>query len=207
MPIVNAFTCTGAYAVLIMSGLKRVENRSCMPVPARGRCAMSVSKKFCRKEYESLLVWLAEHGDPSVFAQLLKWDEVKSWPGCLVGTMDYDAMDRVPGNTALARECRIWNEGYPNWWLLLEHSQVACSHPLSRQCRDVAAAGRASVTRSWGAVGIAMSSDGKMWTRMSHENAVGNANRKIANDHDVTLFRLRQASIEQPKRFLNRFFG
>lgn len=114
----RAFTCTGAYAVLIMSGLKRVENRSCMPVPARGRCAMGVSKKFCRKEYESLLVWLAEHGDPSVFAQLLKWDEVKSWPGCLVGTMDYDAMDRVPGNTALARECRIWNEGYPNWWLL-----------------------------------------------------------------------------------------
>ena len=31
-----AFTCTGAYAVLIMSGLKRVENRSCMPVPAGG---------------------------------------------------------------------------------------------------------------------------------------------------------------------------
>ena len=26
--IVNAFTCTGVYAVLIMSGLKRVENRS-----------------------------------------------------------------------------------------------------------------------------------------------------------------------------------
>ena len=24
----NAFTCTGAYAVLIMSGLKRVENRT-----------------------------------------------------------------------------------------------------------------------------------------------------------------------------------
>ena len=41
--IVNAFTCSGAYAVLIMSGLKRVENRSAMPVPARGRCAMSVS--------------------------------------------------------------------------------------------------------------------------------------------------------------------
>ena len=34
--IVNAFTCSGAYAVLIMSGLKRVENRSMMPVPARG---------------------------------------------------------------------------------------------------------------------------------------------------------------------------
>ena len=70
--IVNAFTCTGAYAVLIMSGLKRTE----------------------------------------------KWDEVQSWPGCIVGTMDYDAMDRVPCNTALASECRIWNEGYPNWWIL-----------------------------------------------------------------------------------------
>ena len=39
--ISNAFTCSGAYAVLIMSGLKRVENRSMMPVPAKGRCAMS----------------------------------------------------------------------------------------------------------------------------------------------------------------------
>ena len=114
----RAFTCTGAYAVLIMSGLKRVENRSMMPVPARGRCAMSVSKKFCRKEYENLVVWLAEHCDQSAFAQLLKWDVVQSWPGCIVGTMDYDAMDRVPCNTALAGECRIWNEDYPNWWIL-----------------------------------------------------------------------------------------
>ena len=116
--IVNAFTCTGAYAVLIMSGLKRVENRSMMPVPARGLCAMSVSKKFCRKEYENLVCWLAEHCDPSALPHLLKWDEVKSWPGCIVGTMDFDAMDRVPGNTVLASECRVWNEGYPNWWIL-----------------------------------------------------------------------------------------
>lgn len=129
--IINAFTCTGAYAVLIMSGLKWVENRSMMPVPARGRCAMSVSKKFCRKEYESLVVWLAEHCDPSVFAHLLEWDEVQSWPGCIVGTMDYDAIDRVPGNTALARECRIWNEGYPNWWIL---SNI-CRLPTPIPCR------------------------------------------------------------------------
>ncbi len=129
--IVNAFTCTGAYAVLIMSGLKRVENRSCLPVPARGRCAMSVSKKFCRKEYENLVVWLAEHCDPSAFAQLLKWDEVKSWPGCLVGTMDYDAMDRAPGNIALAHECRIWNEGYSNWWILSDIRRL----PAPISCR------------------------------------------------------------------------
>lgn len=30
-PIVNAFTCTGAYAVLIMSGLKRVETAAACP--------------------------------------------------------------------------------------------------------------------------------------------------------------------------------
>ena len=57
MAIANAFTCTGAYAVLIMSGLKRVENRSMMPSPAKGRCAMSVSKKFCRAEYDNLIAW------------------------------------------------------------------------------------------------------------------------------------------------------
>lgn len=128
-PIVNAFTCTGAYAVLIMSGLKRVENRSCMPVPARGRCAMSVSKKFCRKEYENLVVWLAEHCDPSVLTHLLKWDEVESWPGRIVGTMDYDALDRVPVNTALAHECRIWNEGYSNWWILSDIRRLSTPIP------------------------------------------------------------------------------
>ena len=105
MPIVNAFTCTGAYAVLIMSGLKRVENRSSMPVPARGRCAMSVSKKFCRKEYENLVVWLAEHCDSSAFAHPLKWDEVQSWPGCIVGTMDYDAMDLIAEIATVSEGC------------------------------------------------------------------------------------------------------
>ena len=87
--ILNAFTCSGAYAVLIMSGLKRVENRSAMPVPARGRCAMSVSKKFCKAEYDNLVAWLAGYCDPSVFEHLLEWDEVKSWPGCIVGAMSH----------------------------------------------------------------------------------------------------------------------
>ena len=127
--IVNAFTCTGAYAVLIMSGLKRVENRSCLPVPARGRCAMSVSRKFCRKEYESLVAWMAEHCAPSVYSHLLKWDEVKSWPGCIVATMDYDAICHIPCNTALAYECRIWNEGYSNWWLLSNIRRLSTTIP------------------------------------------------------------------------------
>ena len=116
--IVNAFTCTGAYAVLIMSGLKRMENRSRMPLPARGRCAMSVSKKFCRAEYENLVAWVASNASAETVARLLPWDEVRSWPGCIVGTMNYDAADRVPCNAALALECRLWNEGYSNWWIL-----------------------------------------------------------------------------------------
>ena len=33
--LTSAFTCTGPYAVLIMLGIKRVENRSAMPVPAK----------------------------------------------------------------------------------------------------------------------------------------------------------------------------
>ena len=43
MRIINAFTCTGPYAMLILSGVKHVENRSAMPMPAEGRCAISVS--------------------------------------------------------------------------------------------------------------------------------------------------------------------
>ena len=114
----SAFTCTGAYAVLIMSGLKRVENRSAMPVPAKGRCAMSVSKKFCRAEYDNLIAWLAVNCGAAVKERVLPWDEVKSWPGCIVGTMDYEAFAYVPADAAMARECRIWNEGYGNWWIL-----------------------------------------------------------------------------------------
>ena len=33
--ITSAFTCTGPYAILIMLGIKRVENRSVMPVPGK----------------------------------------------------------------------------------------------------------------------------------------------------------------------------
>ena len=46
--ITSAFTCTGPYAILIMLGIKRVENRSAMPVPGKGRCAVSCSKRFCK---------------------------------------------------------------------------------------------------------------------------------------------------------------
>jgi hypothetical protein len=57
--ISSAFTCTEPYAVLIMLGIKRVENRSAMPVPAKGRCAVSCSKSFCKEEYGYFLQWAA----------------------------------------------------------------------------------------------------------------------------------------------------
>ena len=125
------FTCTGAYAVLIMSGLKRVENRSMMPSPAKGRCAMSVSKKFCRAEYDNLVAWLSANCDPAVLSKVLPWDEVKSWPRCIVATMDYEAVEAFPEDAMLARECRIWNEGYRFWWLL---SNI-CRVPEPIPCR------------------------------------------------------------------------
>ncbi len=80
MPIVNAFTCTGAYAVLIVSGLKRVENRSCLPVPARRRCAMSVSKKFCRKEYDGVKSWPMRFNGNKIDKFLPPWDIAQKCP-------------------------------------------------------------------------------------------------------------------------------
>ena len=35
--LANAFTCTGSYAILILYGIKRTENRSAWPEPREGR--------------------------------------------------------------------------------------------------------------------------------------------------------------------------
>ena len=37
--IANAFTCTGSYAILILYGIKRTENRSAWPEPREGRAS------------------------------------------------------------------------------------------------------------------------------------------------------------------------
>ena len=37
--IANAFTCTGSYAILILYGIKRTENRSAWPEPRDGRAS------------------------------------------------------------------------------------------------------------------------------------------------------------------------
>ena len=57
MLITNAFTCTGPYAILIMLGIKRVENRNMMPCLAKGRCAVGCSKSFCKEEFGAFVQW------------------------------------------------------------------------------------------------------------------------------------------------------
>lgn len=118
MLIVNAFTCTGAYAVLIMSGLKRVENRSSLPVPVRGRCAMSVSKKFCRAEYDGIKAWLRRFNGDRVDAIIPAWEKASRWPGNIVAVMDYQAIDAEPEEEPWRVQAQFWNEGYRYWWLL-----------------------------------------------------------------------------------------
>lgn len=129
--IENAFTCTGAYAVLIASGFKHVENRSTMPVPASGLCAMSVSRKFCQREYDNLVAWLKANAVPEALRTLPSWAEVREWPGKVVATMDYEATDGIPSSGLHSRHCSIWNEGYRYWWLL---SNV-CRIPNPIPCR------------------------------------------------------------------------
>lgn len=116
--ITHAFTCTGAYAILIMTGLKRVENRSAFPTPDRGRCAVSVSKKFCLGEYDNLMSWLKDKVSNEVYAAMPSWDAVSNWPGRIVGTIDYWVKKPFECTAKdLAERC-MWQEGYPFWWNL-----------------------------------------------------------------------------------------
>ena len=109
--IVSAFTCTGPYAILIMLGVKRVENRNVMPVPEKGRCAVSCSKSFCKEEFGRFVQWASTNLSAEDFERLPSWGDVKGWPGKIVGCCDYGA------GTDAAKE---WNEGYPYWWKLSE---------------------------------------------------------------------------------------
>lgn len=111
--IASAFTCTGPYAVLIMLGVKRVENRNVMPVSEKGRCAVSCSKSFCKEEFGRFVQWASTNLSAEDFERLPSWGDVKDWPGKIVGACDYAARTKTePGEP--------WNEGYPYWWDLSE---------------------------------------------------------------------------------------
>ena len=134
--ITSAFTCTGPYAILILLGIKRVENRSAMPVPAKGRCAISCGKSFCKEEYGEFVRWASRVLEPDEFETLPAWCDVRDWPGKVVGCCDYvcDGRDarRPSAGAADGQDARrpsaIWNEGYPYWWMLSE--VVAFDKPI-----------------------------------------------------------------------------
>ena len=104
----NAFTCTGPYAILILVGIKRTENRSAWPSPSAGRAAISCSKSFCKEEYGQFIAWASANLPPEDFENLPAWRDVKDWPGKVVGVCDYKARERT------GRES--WDEGYQYWW-------------------------------------------------------------------------------------------
>ena len=92
--ITHAFTCTGPYVILIMLGIKRVENRSALPVPAKGRCAVGCSKSFCKEEYGNFVQWASRALSPEDFALIPAWNDVKDWPGTIVGVCNYSVRGR-----------------------------------------------------------------------------------------------------------------
>ena len=120
--ITSAFTCTGPYAILILLGIKRVENRSAMPVPAKGRCAVSCSKSFCKEEFGEFVRWAARALKPEEFETIPAWGDVKDWPGKVVGCCDYEVRGRD------ASSPKEWDEGCPYWWELSEI--VALDRPI-----------------------------------------------------------------------------
>ncbi len=124
--ITNAFTCTGSYAILILCGIKRTENRSAWPEPSEGRAAISCSKSFCKEEYGQFVAWASVHLPPEDFEKIPAWRDVKDWPGKIVGVCDYKARTgqaRLYQSELFATdECDPshqtiqWDEGYPYWW-------------------------------------------------------------------------------------------
>ena len=129
--LINVFTCTGPYAILILSGIKQTENRSVWPSPSEGRAAISCSKSFCKEEYGQFIAWASVHLPTEDFEKIPAWCEVKGWSGKIVGVCDYKAHGRggvklideyerlFAGDEVLdyvgRRDCP-WDEGYEYWW-------------------------------------------------------------------------------------------
>jgi len=116
--ITSAFTCTGPYAILILLGIKRVENRSVMPVPVRGRCAISCSKKFCKEEFGNFVRWASQALPAEDFERVPAWADVKEWPGKVVGCCDYAGRqsDTATSSKSPYHRSDFWDEGYRYWW-------------------------------------------------------------------------------------------
>ena len=79
---------------------------------------MSVSKKFCRAEYDGIKAWLRRFNGDRVDAFIPTWEEASRWPGHIIAVMDYQALDEEPEEEPWRVQAQFWNEGYRYWWLL-----------------------------------------------------------------------------------------
>ena len=132
--ITSAFTCSGPYAVLIMLGIKRVENRNARPEPEKGRCAVGCSKSFCKEEFGEFMRWASRALPEEDFARIPAWSDVRDWPGKIVGACDYETRPRADNHLTTQppnHQTISWDEGYEYWWDLSEI--VSFDSPI--QCR------------------------------------------------------------------------
>lgn len=121
--ITHAITCTGPYAILIMLGIKRVENRCDCPVPVKGRCAISCSKSFTKEEYGNFVQWASRALAPSDFARVPSWADVCDWPGKIVGACAYSVRGKNDLVLSADAPAPQWDEGLDFFWDL---SDIAC---------------------------------------------------------------------------------
>ena len=133
----NAFTCTGSYAILILYGIKRTENRSAWPEPREGRAAISCSKSFCKEEYGQFIAWASVNLPPEDFEKLPAWREVKDWPGKVVGVCDYKASHQPTNQSTISWD--ILGRRLSVLVGLVERRAPARADSLPRQRRHVVA--------------------------------------------------------------------
>ena len=138
----NAFTCTGSYAVLILYGIKRTENRSAWPEPREGRTAILCSKSFCKEEYGRFIAWASVNLPPEDFEKLPAWREVKDWPGKIVGVCNYKAnhqptsqrYDASSGHSTLRMPEFLLAKGYADGNLVSDADmQEFCAMQMSKE--------------------------------------------------------------------------
>ena len=128
-----AFTTRIPLAVMFVMGKKQWENRTAMPSPTKGCCAMTCSKSSDAREYSNFLTWAEHMFKPEAFVALPSWEQVSVWRGKVVAVCAYDVSYTAPNPP-------FWDGGYPVWWHF-SNMRLDRLFPTPWQCRDVAVAG------------------------------------------------------------------
>lgn len=118
----RAFTTRIPLAVMIVFGIKKWENRSQLPFPAKGVCGMSCSKGSDSREYANFLIWAKQVFRAEMFNRLPTWEQVEVWRGKMIATCEYDASEEAG--------LPIWNEGYRYWWKLSNVKLLEVPYPV-----------------------------------------------------------------------------